>query len=100
MLAPAPQERIPTATRIDGTPHVYVQENGKWVPRKVEIGLDNNRMIHLISGVKKGEVIMMAPPVKETKSAEKSKPSERKPGPPHGKPPLKSRDPAPAGPKS
>ena len=59
-------------TRIDGVPHVYVQEDGKWTPRKVEIGLDNNRMIHLISGVKNGEVVMMAPPVKESKDAQKA----------------------------
>lgn len=53
-------------TRIKGETHVYVQQNDEWVPRKVEIGLDNNRMVHLISGVRKGEVIMMAPPVKES----------------------------------
>ena len=58
-------------TRIDGVTCVYVQENGKWMPRPVETGQDNNRMIHLIKGVRKGDVIMMAPPVKESKDGEK-----------------------------
>lgn len=57
-------------TRIDGVPSVYVRDNGEWVPRPVETGLDNNRMIHLVKGVKRGDVIMMAPPVKESKDAE------------------------------
>ncbi len=53
-------------TRIDGVPHVYVRTDGGWSPRKVEVGLDNNRMIHLVSGVSPGDVLMMAPPVKES----------------------------------
>ncbi len=64
---------IQCVTRLAGVPHVYVQEKGKWVPRKVEIGLDNNRMIHLVGGVKKGDVIMMAPPVKEVKELKSEK---------------------------
>ena len=55
--------------RIDGVPHVYVRTNEGWAPRKVEVGLDNNRMIHLVSGVSLGDVIMMAPPVKESNDA-------------------------------
>ena len=72
-------------TRIDGVPHVYVQENGQWTPRKVEVGLDNNRMIHIVSGVSAGDVVMLAPPVKEeknnalTENAEKPPPDD-KPG--------------------
>lgn len=82
-------------TRIDGVPYVYVQDKNDWVPRKVEIGLDNNRMIHILGGVKKGEVVMMAPPVKEAKDAEK--PGRGK-GKGKGKP--RSPDQAPAGPKA
>ena len=56
-------------TRVNGVPCVYVQEGREWVARPVEVGLDNNRMIHLVSGVEKGDVIMMAPPVRESKDA-------------------------------
>jgi hypothetical protein len=46
---------------------VYARAGEGWAPRKVEVGLDNNRMIHLVSGVSEGDVIMMAPPVKDSK---------------------------------
>jgi len=66
-------------TRIDGVPHVYVQENGQWTPRKVEVGLDNNRMIHIVSGVSLGDVVMLAPPVKEEKNKSLQEPAEKPP---------------------
>lgn len=59
-------------TRLEKHPVVYVQNGADWEPRPVEIGLDNNRMIHIISGVEPGEVIMMAPPVKESQEAEQN----------------------------
>ena len=73
-------------TRIDGVPHVYVRANDEWTPRKVEVGLDNNRMIHLVSGVAAGETIMMAPPVKESNepaanASDAENPSKESPGP-------------------
>ena len=82
-------------TRIDGVPCVYVQEGGEWKPRPVETGLDNNRMIHIVKGVKKGDVVMMAPPVKETKDAE-TPPGPRPPAahPTPGKAPRKPAAPA------
>ncbi len=56
-------------TRIDGVAHVYVKDGDQFVPRKVDVGLDNNRMIHILSGVDVGDVVLLAPPVKETKEA-------------------------------
>ena len=72
-------------TRIDGVPHVYVQENGQWTPRKVGVGLDNNRMIHIVSGVAVGDVVMLAPPVKEEKNDTPKDSAEKRP--PDDKPP-------------
>jgi hypothetical protein len=37
----------------------------------VRVGFDNNRMIRIIDGVKVGEEVMMAPPIKESKSEDK-----------------------------
>lgn len=56
---------IQCVVRIDGDAYVYVQDGSQWVPRKVEVGLDNNRMIRILKGVKPGETVMTAPPVKE-----------------------------------
>ena len=79
-------------TRIEGVPHVYVQKDGQWTPRQVEVGLDNNRMIHLVSGVSVGDVVMLAPPVKEEKN-ERPKIDAEKP-PPDDKPPPDAEVPA------
>ncbi len=56
---------IQCVVRIDGDAYVYVQDGSQWLPRKVEVGLDNNRMIHIVKGVAPGEVVMTAPPVQE-----------------------------------
>jgi HlyD family secretion protein len=48
-----------------GTGHVvYVVKNGSTEERKVEIGLDNNRMVRIISGLEEGEVVLLTPPLK------------------------------------
>ena len=59
---------IQCVTRLDGIPYVYVQKGTEWEPRRVETGLDNSRMIHIVSGLKPGEIVMLAPPVKEDKT--------------------------------
>lgn len=56
-------------TRVDGVSTVYVQNGKEWKATPVEVGLDNNRMIRILKGVKKGDVVMLAPPVKESKDA-------------------------------
>ena len=59
---------VQCVVRVDGVPRVYVNDDGEWVPRIVRVGLDNNRMIHILEGVRPGEAVMLAPPVKEQKS--------------------------------
>jgi len=48
---------------------VYVLEDGESVPRPVEIGLDNNRMVHIISGLEPGELVLLAPPLRSGEMA-------------------------------
>jgi hypothetical protein len=50
--------------RVEGQPTVYVVKDGKIEERKVEIGLDNNRMVTITSGLNEGEVVSLAPPLK------------------------------------
>jgi HlyD family secretion protein len=61
---------IQCVVRIDDEAYVYVQNGSEWEQRKVEVGLDNNRMIHILKGVKPGEIVMTAPPVQEDKEDE------------------------------
>jgi HlyD family secretion protein len=42
---------------------VYVVKDNTIEPRKVKIGLDNNRMIRIIEGLEEGELVSLAPPL-------------------------------------
>ncbi len=54
-----------TVIRVSGQPTVYVVKDGQIEPRKVEIGLDNNSYVVIKSGLSEGEMVLMAPPLKE-----------------------------------
>jgi HlyD family secretion protein len=54
---------VQAVVRIGEQPTVYVLKDGKDEIRNVEIGLDNNRMVHVISGLKPGERVKLAPPL-------------------------------------
>ncbi|MBC8218295.1 MAG: HlyD family efflux transporter periplasmic adaptor subunit [Planctomycetes bacterium] len=54
---------VQAVVRIGEQPTVYVIKDGKNEPRNVEIGLDNNRMVHVISGLEVGERVKLAPPL-------------------------------------
>jgi HlyD family secretion protein len=56
---------IHTVVQVKGRPTVYVlKADGTQEERPVEIGLDNNRMVRVISGLEEGESVVLAPPVK------------------------------------
>jgi HlyD family secretion protein len=54
---------VQAVVRIGEQPTVYVIKDGKDEIRNVEIGLDNNRMVHVISGLEPGERVKLAPPL-------------------------------------
>ncbi len=49
--------------RVGGQPTAYVIDGDKLEPRDVEIGLDNDSMIRIVSGLKVGEIVSLAPPL-------------------------------------
>ena len=55
---------VQAVTRVEGDTMVYLYKGDTAVPRRVEIGLDNNRMIRIASGLKEGEVVLLNPPLK------------------------------------
>ena len=57
---------VQAVTRVAGDTMVYMSEGESVVPRKVEIGMDNNRMIRIISGLKEGEFVLLDPPLKSS----------------------------------
>jgi HlyD family secretion protein len=62
---------VQCVVRENGLPIIYVRRKGEWVAQTVRVGFDNNRMIHVIEGVNVGDEVMLAPPIKESKSEEK-----------------------------
>ncbi len=54
---------VQAVVRIGKQQTVYVRQGKKFAERKVEIGLDNNRMVHIKSGLQPGEVVLMTPPL-------------------------------------
>jgi HlyD family secretion protein len=53
-------------TRVGGDALVYMPEGKEIVPRTVQIGLDNNRMVRILSGLEEGEAVVLNPPLKST----------------------------------
>lgn len=57
---------VQAVVRIGRTPTVYVlARDGTFEPRAVEVGFDNNQMIHVESGLAEGEVVSLAPPLRD-----------------------------------
>jgi hypothetical protein len=67
---------VQAVLRVAGQPTVYVVKDGIVKERKVDIGLDNNSMVIVRSGLAEGEVVLLTPPLK----AATLEPGERIPG--------------------
>ncbi|MCA9448459.1 MAG: HlyD family efflux transporter periplasmic adaptor subunit [Candidatus Omnitrophica bacterium] len=61
---------IQSVIRVDGEPTVYVHQGDSFQPKKIETGLDNNRMIHVLAGLSDGEKVWLTPPLKVGGKAE------------------------------
>jgi len=55
---------VQAVLRVGEEPTVYVLKEKAFEPRTVEIGLDNNRMVRVVSGLNEGEVVLLTPPLK------------------------------------
>jgi hypothetical protein len=55
---------VQAVLRVGGKPTVFVVKDGSVEERQVEVGLDDNNVIRIISGLNEGEVIWMTPPLK------------------------------------
>lgn len=54
---------VQSVIRSGGRPTVFVAKGNTIEERQVEIGLDNNRMVHVINGLSEGEEVLLAPPL-------------------------------------
>jgi len=55
---------IQAVLQIAGAPTVYIKKGEDFEPRKIQTGLDNNKVIHVLSGLEEGETIWLTPPLK------------------------------------
>ncbi len=55
---------------IGDQPTVYVANANQLEPRSVELGPDNNRRVQIKSGLKKGEIVVLTPPLSEAEAPE------------------------------
>ena len=77
---------IQCVLRVAGEPTVYVRTAEGFEPREVQLGLDNNRMMHIISGLQGGEEVLLAPPLApSTVASEARSPIDSKVGQTPGK---------------
>jgi len=67
---------VQAVLRVKGSPTVYVVKGKTHEPRKVQMGLDNNRMVHITSGLDEGEVVMLAPPLAEGSVEDQREPAK------------------------
>ncbi len=56
---------IQAVMRVNGQPTVYVKSGRQFVPRPIDVGLDNNRMVHVLDGLVVGEIVSLTPPLTE-----------------------------------
>ncbi len=55
---------VQSVLRVGGKPTVFVVKDGATEERQVEVGLDDNNVIRIISGLNEGEIVWMTPPLK------------------------------------
>ena len=62
---------VQSVVRVGGRTVVYVKKDGVLEERPVKIGLDNNRMIHILEGLEEDEQVVLNPPLKSSEVDEK-----------------------------
>ncbi len=60
---------VQAVIRIDRQPSVYLRGGREFKPVPVEVGQDNNRMIQIISGLERGQEILLNPPLQAGQTA-------------------------------
>lgn len=69
---------VQCVVREGGQTCVYVARGRKPVRREVDIGMDNNLMVHIVSGLTPGEPVLLSPPLGESRRS--GPPGDGRPG--------------------
>ena len=71
---------VQAVVRIGNEPTVYVRSGRGFEPRTIKIGLDNNSMVHVLSGLEPDEEVLLTPPLNAESKAETAT-DEQEPAP-------------------
>jgi len=71
---------IQAVTKIEGQSVVYVVDGSRSRVRPVQTGLDNNRMVHIESGLEAGDKILLNPPLAPKERKQKKEREKVAPG--------------------
>ncbi len=63
---------VQAVVRVGNQPTVWVRQGDEFVPREVEIGLSNNRMVRVTKGLEMGELVTLTPPLAPAAAEEPS----------------------------
>lgn len=61
---------VQAVIRRGGEPMVYVRSGKAFEPVPVTVGLDNNRMIHIVDGLEEGQRVLLSPPLEDGTDSE------------------------------
>ena len=61
---------VQAVVRIGAEPTVYLRDRDGFEPQPIEIGLDNNSMVHVLSGLETGQEVLLTPPLDAEAEAE------------------------------
>jgi len=64
---------IQAVLQIGHQPTVYLRKGNGMEPQPVEIGLDNNRMIRVVSGLEPGQEVVLTPPLEDAATPDEEK---------------------------
>jgi HlyD family secretion protein len=79
---------LQAVVRVNGQPRVYLPGADGPQPRDVEVGLDNNKMVRITSGLSEGESVILTPPIPSAgrdlasareQEAQQDKPQDKQP---------------------
>ena len=66
---------VQAVVRIGAEPTVYLRDRDGFEPQPIEIGLDNNSMVHVLAGLQPGQEVLLTPPLDAEAEAEEPEPA-------------------------
>jgi len=63
---------VQAVLRVGNQPTVYVRAGNEFRPQSIEIGLDNNSMVHVLAGLELGQDVLLTPPLEAAGEARQS----------------------------